>query len=714
MTGQNTRRGLKSLMLAAFLLTVAAITGHAQEPRIGARPLTPQEIADMEELGLIPEGLHASGGLMTVGVGEPVYLEALVDMGTVVNSVSWSVVPPLALPASEAQIEESPLPDDLPLYSPGDRFVLELAGRAYLVPDVEGLYEVQAIVNTDSGAIVLNGVVAGAHYVGVGVLDGGAAQWPECARCHADKAFGGVDSDTGWIDTGHASFFVEAIDGIKSSHYSEGCVECHVLGGHAPENDNGGFYSVAREIGWTWPDVLQPGNWDALPNELKNKANIQCEHCHGAGSEHSGNPMGISVSYNAGDCGQCHDEEPYHNKNKEWLNSTHARVTDSPTGEGRGSCVRCHSAKGFAQTLAGWDEVSTDYEAISCAACHDPHNADNHGQLRTVADLTLQNGHEVTIGGAGKLCMNCHQSRRNAEDYVTGSVSSHFGPHYGVQGDMFSGTNAIDYGVVNGTPSAHAYAIENSCIGCHMQTIPSGDPARFEAGGHTFKPVWDNGTPEDHSDDVDMVFACVNCHGPIEDFNMERFDYNYDGVIEGVQTEVEHLLEALAMYLPPKGEPVYEYPGSSYPWTLAEKQALYNYLCVEEDGSHGIHNPRYMTQILRASINNLGDPFNAILGGTNVPAGGEWWYSKWFEFYAPRDQEGWIYHYEHGDLYVQAGDEDQVLLFDYRGGVWRYTTPDLYPLMYDVTNQTWVYYYGVIKGQRFFYKYDGTGWSAMY
>ncbi len=653
---------------------------------------------------------------MTVGIGEPVYLEALVPSGTVVQSVEWSVVPPLAVPASTADIEDSPIPDDMPIYSPGDRLVLDLAGRAYLQPDVEGFYEVQAIVTTDSGSIVLNGTVAGANYVGVGVMDGGAAQWPECARCHSDQTFGGVNSDTGWIDTGHASFFQEAIDGIKSDHYSEGCVECHVLGGHVPDADNGNFYAVAREIGWTWPETLEPGNWDALPAELKNKASIQCEACHGAGSMHSGNPMGIAVSYNAGDCGQCHDEEPYHSKSKEWLNSTHARVTEYPTGEGRDGCVRCHSAKGFVQTLAGWDNVSTDYEAISCAACHDPHNADHHGQLRTTDPVTLENGDVITAGGAGKLCMNCHMSRRNGEDYVQGNVSSHFGPHYGVQGDLFHGTNGIEYdGKVRGGPSAHAYAVENSCIGCHMQAIPSGDPAQFEAGGHTFKPVWDGGTPDDPSDDVDMVGVCQDCHGPIEDFNFETVDYNYDGAVEGVQTEIHHLIEALAMYLPPVGEPVYEYT-SDFDWTLQAKQALYNYLVVEEDGSHGIHNPRYAAGLLRASINDMADPMNGVLGGINVPAGGEWFYSQWFGFYAPRTERvsepGWIYHFEHGDLYVQQGEGDQVLLYDYRGGIWRYTTPDIYPLMYDVNNSTWVYYNGKYAGKRWFYNYNGEGWKA--
>ncbi|HSH09841.1 MAG TPA: hypothetical protein VK995_05600, partial [Oceanipulchritudo sp.] len=383
-TGLTKKRGsLITLGLAASIFLAGANFGLAQSAQIGARPLTPQEIHD---LGLT--NVYASGGLMTVGVGESVYLEAKVETGTVVNGVTWSIESrPLAVPPSAAVLQDSPLPDDLPIYSPGDRYVLDLAGRKLFVPDVPGQFLIQAVVTTNSGSLVLQSKVTSAMYTGAGNIANANPVYPQCALCHQGNAIG-------WLETGHASFFEEAIDGIKSSHYGEDCTHCHVLGGHNPEAQNNNFWNVAASLPepWTFPDVLQPGNWDAMPSALKAKASIQCEHCHGAGSEHHGDKTAISVSFNAGDCGQCHDEAPYHNKNREWLNSTHARVTDYPTGEGRGSCIKCHTAMGFVGTLDGKTGITTDYEAISCAACHDPHDAGNHGQLRTVADVTLQNG----------------------------------------------------------------------------------------------------------------------------------------------------------------------------------------------------------------------------------------------------------------------------------------------------------------------------------
>ena len=41
---------------------------------------------------------------------------------------------------------------------------------------------------------------------------------------------------------------------------------------------------------------------------------------------------------------------------------------------------------------------------------------------------------------------------------------------------------------------------------------------------------------------ADLSF-CQQCHGPMEDFNLVRKDYNGDGVIEGIQTEVQKLLD---------------------------------------------------------------------------------------------------------------------------------------------------------------------------
>jgi hypothetical protein len=48
----------------------------------------------------------------------------------------------------------------------------------------------------------------------------------------------------------------------------------------------------------------------------------------------------------------------------------------------------------------------------------------------------------------------------------------------------------------------------------------------------------------------DKVDVCVQCHGQIARSTCRGGDYNGDGVIEGVQTEVQHLLDKLSTMLP--------------------------------------------------------------------------------------------------------------------------------------------------------------------
>jgi formate-dependent nitrite reductase cytochrome c552 subunit len=98
--------------------------------------------------------------------------------------------------------------------------------------------------------------------------------------------------------------------------------------------------------GWTFPAVLTNGNWAAMPATLQNVANIQCENCHGPGSQHLfsqgvvGNTNAISVNYAAGDCAQCHDSMNNHFKS---ANGT-IRSMRPPPGRLPASAVRNASA----------------------------------------------------------------------------------------------------------------------------------------------------------------------------------------------------------------------------------------------------------------------------------------------------------------------------------------------------------------------------------
>ena len=112
---------------------------------------------------------------------------------------------------------------------------------------------------------------------------------------------------------------------------------------------------------------------------------------------------------------------------------------------------------------------------------------------------------------------------------------------------MVEGVNAITYGKF--IPSgSHNAVIPDVCVGCHMQPVATTHPAFGKAGGHTSMSyqVVNGGT----TNTVDLVDTCVKCHGPIEHFNFARKDYDGDGVIDGVQAEVQHLLDNLSRLLP--------------------------------------------------------------------------------------------------------------------------------------------------------------------
>lgn len=566
--------------------------------RIEVRPLTPQEKKDYSITSL-----QGASGLQTIGIGQPAYLEVLIANGvprTDVTNVSWTLA---AKPiGSAAELEADPLPADMPTHEMSDRSTSHLVGRFLLRPDVVGQYTVTATVETASnGTVMATNRITAATYMGVNT----------CALCHS----GGVIADdkfTPWSQTGHATFFTRAIDGLASDHYAAYCISCHTVGYDAnPLAVNGGFDDLAKQLNWTFPATLTNGNWAAMPAQLKNLSNVQCENCHGPGSEHAtslGAIDKISTTFDAGMCGQCHDSKPQHIRNIEWNQSRHAIATGYPTGLGREGCVRCHSAVGFTDYLKGLPIKDPSHEPIACAACHEPHDQTNPHQLRTSNPVTLADKTVITKGGNGLLCMNCHMARREAVSYVANTTGSgNFGPHYGTQADMLAGVNGYTYGKQVGS-STHKDVVEESCVQCHMQEVPMTSPAWTKVGSHTFKLTWEGDAT---NAPVHLTEACAECHGETHSFDMVRQDFNGDGVIEGVQTEVKHLLDELGRLLPPLGSPEVVTAAS---YTKQQLSAAWNYKFVKDDGSYGVHNLAYAVGLLKASIADLtGDANNDTL-----------------------------------------------------------------------------------------------------
>jgi hypothetical protein len=588
---------LQTSLLAIALLAAGAISATAAvappaPSRIYLRGLNPHEIS---QYGLT--GLQVAGGISTVGLGQPAHVEAQIPLSIAASNVTSVVFALTEKPlGSAAVLEASPLTANVPMGEPSDRLTYWLGARSMLKPDVEGAYKVSLTVMTTTATNSYMRILTGGRFLG----------WDQgCIACHS----GGLISQnmTGWTNTGHAVAFKDRID-ESGGHFNANCLGCHTVGYDLNTNAvNGGFDDVAKQINWQFPPVLTNGNWAAMPAALKNVANVQCENCHGPGSKHLvtdgilGNTNAISISFDSALCGQCHDAPNYHVKHPEWLNSRHAIVTSYPSGPGRESCVICHSAPAFIEKTKGkTNAFRVDFEPIGCAACHDPHSGENPNQLRKVGEITLMDGFTVVEeAGKGGLCMSCHLSRRNATNYVeTTTGSSLFGPHHSNQADMLVGANAITYGKLIGS-SAHGRAVENTCVGCHMQAVTSSQPGYLAVGGHTFKLGLETSTNK-----IEIVKACTECHGEVESFDLVRQDYNGDGVVEGIQSEVKSLLKKLAKMLPPVGVDK-ETISINSSWTKQQLKAGYNWRFVGEEGSYGIHNPAYAVGLLKASIADI-------------------------------------------------------------------------------------------------------------
>ncbi|RMD91866.1 MAG: T9SS C-terminal target domain-containing protein [Calditrichaeota bacterium] len=577
-------------LLAMLLMMVTSSTAQTPQAVIVVEAWSPKELHDAGR------DTHPSQGLTTVGKGELVYLLGKEATGQEVTAYQWSLV---SVPEGSAAVLDS-----------------VNTQRTTFVPDTTGQYVVQLSITTASGTSDTTLTITSSNYVGVGI-------WTEllndpsksnCSPCHTDKV-------SEWVQTEHPTLFKKGIEGVASAHYAERCIECHTLGYNtSPTADNGGFDDVATDLGWTFPDTLKESNWDDLVTnfpDLAKLGSIQCENCHGPAGEHKKtfNKELMDVSLEEGVCGRCHEEEPYHRKNIQWKRSGHS-AGDVAFGAERTTCAPCHSGYGFVNRIDPDVpfEQGTGFPFISCAVCHDPHNAQLPHQVRSLADVTLMNGETFTFGGMGKLCMNCHLSRRDAEVYVQ-EWHDHYGPHHSNQADMLAGTNAITFDM-HIPSSNHKEVVPDACVTCHMAPTPgTGQPGRDYVGEHTFAMHWDGGTPDDPTDDVYNVAACQQCHGNIQTFAdiKAKEDYDGDGVIESAQDEVRGMMEEVGKLLPPLGSPEVEVTQEDYdpnlpdltPEEVAKRKlylkAAYNYKFVEEDGSHGIHNFQFAVNLLRVT-----------------------------------------------------------------------------------------------------------------
>jgi hypothetical protein len=403
-----------------------------------------------------------------------------------------------------------------------------------------------------------------------------------------------------------------------------------------------------------------------MPGELRTRAGVGCETCHGPGSQHASFVQTISVgrSFNAVDCNQCHANEPYQVQGLEWQASAHARFTSGLVTPGtddpatRGSCAACHSTQGFiAWTKTGVQNnpppTGDDAEPQTCATCHDPHGEARKAdgtptpfQLRVYDSVSTIAGFGAERVGAGALCMQCHNSRR------TFSITGQYAPHEPSQADIFLGKNVETFDLGSYPVSPHA-SVPDTCVGCHM--AERGEEQAM-VGGHTF---------DVRAGNVENSNACTACHQGLETFNRTAYgDFDGDGIVEGIQDEVDGLdalvrgaistaagslwpaetgggatlvsyhgrMRLLRNYQPGVSDPLcdpalggeydescFAFPQGQIPSASSAERdfvrASWNLLLIHGDHSRGVHNPAFVVSALQRSYRMLtgADVPNAII-----------------------------------------------------------------------------------------------------
>ncbi|UCG33586.1 MAG: hypothetical protein JSU68_02925 [Phycisphaerales bacterium] len=416
----------------------------------------------------------------------------------------------------------------------------------------------------------------------------------KCGRCHAlDGLPGGMLTDWGQENL---------------------CLSCHTASGLAmgmpiagSQHGNSHAWGVAADSG----DVLGPDPDSELALHL-DEGKIRCATCHDPHELGEGGYLRAAIDRGQL-CGECHIETG------QWLHAGHADEEGEAfvhydwTQPNRASCRRCHSGYGFIDFAAGLPDADQrgDFRVLDCVVCHATHGSDKPELLRVYDEVVVPDDVELTGVGASATCLVCHNGRRTPG-------GSSLTPHYLLGGVMWLGINGAEYGA---TLSSSTHTSAATCMDCHMAASPAeGQPGAGKVGGHSFNmAVHDEDDPDYGFENVDNACNSAACHGDtgaLTEFNRLAFgDYDGNGTIEGIQTEVANLLAIVFTEIENAGAvflgsyPYWDLSGVDPAILQTVRDAIWNYEYVDNDGSLGIHNTGYAVGLLQVTYEALtGEP----------------------------------------------------------------------------------------------------------
>lgn len=261
----------------------------------------------------------------------------------------------------------------------------------------------------------------------------------------------------------------------------------------------------------------------------------------------------------------------------EWDLSGHASALATLTASdtANNSCLKCHSGD-YLQTQALIAQVAdgtregnapapvtleTAQYGITCANCHTAHG-------ETAFDSMLIESPET-------LCLGCHRD--------SGQINEVHHPAV----EMFSGMQIVEN--VPGTPSSHLEA-GATCVTCHMP--PSRQTgSTWYGGSHTLSVAFPGAV------EIGQPDSCTNCHTDLSGDYLQEF-------IEKTQMKVSDRLSAAQIAVDDRTDlPAWVRDAINF---------------IAGDGSLGVHNYAYTTQLLNAVETELG--ITTVVVPDTIPA----------------------------------------------------------------------------------------------
>jgi hypothetical protein len=389
------------------------------------------------------------------------------------------------------------------------------------------------------------------------------------------------------------------------------CLQCHTTGWDSPVASGDTTITNPGPDQYGYDNYFGVDTEEAAARRLALEG-VQCEACHGpmgpnfnthkpllSFATRSENNESLSL------CSPCHSTQL-----DEWATSGHGTVQGGSIEDfnnehyaHNSSCQHCHTSEGF---IAANDPAFATYEFgeqvsfIGCPTCHDPHAGEAAGgnvhQLRNLGPVEVAYAPGTAPGepsvprmegyGPGQLCGQCHHARRSTSN-VEGQIQdgyAHFGPHGSPQMDMYIGAGSYEIPgyTYDGTHIHQTVGdLANlACVKCHMvrETFLHGEIT--EHAFHTFQPDVGN---------------CEPCH------TLTDFDYN------GVQTAIVAKMEQLAQALGYTSLQDFldNWDSQAAGVLVWQREAAYALVFVNNDGSHGVHNPAYANALLDNAIDHV-------------------------------------------------------------------------------------------------------------